>query len=76
MGREVVRVDFVGAVDCVDEWFQMTIAGRAMHIVTAGCTPGYALCGRRVVRDTHPSDHEDGGQVCRACDRAADSRAR
>jgi hypothetical protein len=68
----VARVDLLGAVDVADEWYRMTRAGRALHIIMAGCTPGYALCGRRVVRDVHPSDHHDGGHVCLVCERAAE----
>jgi hypothetical protein len=69
----VARVDLPGAVDVVGEDYWVTNAGQALHIVTAGCSPGYALCGRRVVRPVHPSDHYGGGHICRPCDRAAEA---
>lgn len=56
--------------------YAMTSSERTIHLVTVpdehmgdylGLT---AYCGRHVTRLVHPSDHRDGGSVCRACDRA------
>jgi hypothetical protein len=62
-----------GAVDS-NTVFALAEHGRVLHIVPADglrtdadIIGREALCGQRVAREVHPSDHHDGGRVCRRC---------
>lgn len=54
--------------------FALTRRGHVLHLVLdiglrtdADIIGRKALCGQRVAREVHPSDHYEGGRVCRRC---------
>ena len=63
-----------GAVDVHEHHYAMTREGRTIHIYVGDLPAGDylgrpAICGRKVTRLVHPSDHRDGGRICRQCAR-------